>query len=303
MECGPKPPGTYRIVMVGSSLAMGYMVPEEQTMTRYLPSDLTSEAGRKVELYNESFAWSPPHTIVLRFNRVVAAQPDLILWLITPRDLWYPAATFNAEFGPPVVSTDARHSSLRGGSLANKSLSEALLERWNRTRIWLMLNHCLYLSQHQYVRSYLAQSDSEAGFLNSRPSALWQDRLKQFDGVAADIERHAQAAGVPLVAVLVPNRAQAAMISMGEWPSQYDPYKVGNEIGTIITAHGGTYVDILPDFRTVPNPEKYYFPVDTHPTAQGHALISRLLARELTSGAVPALKAVKQSQISMERPR
>jgi hypothetical protein len=303
MECGPKPPGTYRIVMVGSSLAMGYMVPEEQTMTRYLPSDLTSEAGRKVELYNESFAWSPPHTIVLRFNRVVAAQPDLILWLITPRDLWYPAATFNAEFGPPVVSTDARHSSLRGGSLANKSLSEALLERWNRTRIWLMLNHCLYLSQHQYVRSYLAQSDSEAGFLNSRPSALWQDRLKQFDGVAADIERHAQAAGVPLVAVLVPNRAQAAMISMGEWPSQYDPYKVGNEIGTIITAHGGTYVDILPDFRTVPNPEKYYFPVDTHPTAQGHALISRLLARELTSGAVPALQAVKQSQISMERPR
>jgi hypothetical protein len=165
-----------------------------------------------------------------------------------------------------------------------------------------MLSHYLYLSQHQYLTAYLAQSDSEAGFLKLQPSAVWQDRLRQFDGVAAEIEGRARAAGVPLVAVFVPNRAQAAMISLGEWPSQYDPYKIGNEVGTIIAAHGGTYVDILPDFRTVPNPEKYYLPIDGHPTAQGQALISTLLARELTSGAVPALQAVKQSQISMERP-
>ncbi len=315
MECGPKPPGTYRIVVVGSSLSMGYRVPEDQTITRYLPIELTSKAGRKVELYNESFPWSPPHTINLRFNSVLAAKPDMILWFVVNHDLMTPTATFTPDLIPPLVSPDSRHSSTRGGSFVavasrrlkskftTKSLSEVLREQWDASRISFMLSHYLYLSQHQYVRAYLAQSDSEAGFLKVQSSAVWQDRVRQFDGVAAEIERRAQAAGVPLVAVYVPNRAQAAMISMGEWPSQYDPYKIGNEIGTIITAHGGTYVDILPDFRTVPNPEKYYLPIDGHPTSQGQALISTLLARELTSGAVPALRAVKQSQIAMERPR
>jgi len=51
------------------------------------------------------------------------------------------------------------------------------------------------------------------------------------------------------------------------------------------------YIDILPDFRTIPNPEQGYFPVDRHPNADGHSMISRMLAKELTSGVIPELRA------------
>jgi hypothetical protein len=69
----------------------------------------------------------------------------------------------------------------------------------------------------------------------------------------------------------------------------------------IVTRHGGIYINILPDFRGVPNPEAHYFPVDGHPTASGHAVISEMLAKALTDGAIPELKAASQPPAAFEK--
>jgi hypothetical protein len=127
--------------------------------------------------------------------------------------------------------------------------------------------------------------------------------LHEFDGYAEDIKERARAAGIPLAAVFLPERAQAAMISMGEWPPGYDPYKLDDELRSIITSHGGTYIDILPEFRGIPNPEQGYFPVDGHLNAGGHAVFSKLLTRELTGGAIPALKISAQQPAALEQRR
>jgi len=84
------------------------------------------------------------------------------------------------------------------------------------------------------------------------------------------------------------------MIAMGQWPDGFDPYKLDDELRAILVSHGGIYIDILSGIRNIPNPEQYYFPVDGHPDAQGHLMFSRLLAKALTSGGVPALKATSQ---------
>jgi len=102
--------------------------------------------------------------------------------------------------------------------------------------------------------------------------------------------------------VLVPNRAQAAMISMGEWPVGFDPYRLDHELDSIITSHGGIYNEILPDFRTIPNPERYYYPLDGHLDAGGNAIIAGFLAKEL-SGAVPELRGAVQPQAALEKGR
>jgi hypothetical protein len=75
---------------------------------------------------------------------------------------------------------------------------------------------------------------------------------------------------------------------------------LGAELQRVVESHGGIYIDILGDFRTVPNPEKYYFPVDGHPNADGHAAISRFLAMGLTGGAIPALRAAAEQQAGLE---
>ena len=90
------------------------------------------------------------------------------------------------------------------------------------------------------------------------------------------------------------------MISMSSWPPGYDPYKLGEELRTIITRHGGTYIDILPDYRNIMNPERGYYPMDGHPNVEGSAMIAKMLAKELTNGAIPALQASTR-QAAMEQ--
>jgi hypothetical protein len=157
-----------------------------------------------------------------------------------------------------------------------------------------MLRHFLYQSQSLYVNAALAGLDNDAGFFRDPMSALWKEGLKQVDSDAATIGAQAGNAGVPFAAVYVPNRAQAAMVSMGQWPTGIDPYKLDGQLRLIIESHGGKYIDLLPEFRAVPNPERFYFPVDGHPNPEGHALLTKLLAKELTSGVVPTLTVNKQ---------
>ena len=306
MECGPKAPGTYRIVMVGSSYGFGYGTDRERTFAALLPAKLTQLTGHKIELYNEAMNWENPHVVLLRFNDVLAANPDMILWVLGVYDIDNPGDAL-PEFDQPVVAgkggaeldKSARRRVIMGRikrAFANQSIPEAIISVCDQTRSALLLRHFLYESQSLYVRNNLEQEGERQQYLMAELDARWQAQLNQVDGDAASIEARARAAGVPLVVAFVPNRIQAAMISIGEWPAGYDPYKLDAEMRTIVTSHGGTYIDIFPGFQRIPNPEQYYLPVDGHPTAEGHAILSRLLATELTSGAVPALRAATRPQ-------
>jgi hypothetical protein len=306
MECGSKDPGSYRIVMTGSSIAMGLFVPREESIAGLLPAELSSVTGRKVELYNTSIGAAyggAPRSVALRFNEVLAARPDMVLWILTPWDLDHasdlrPQGDFLRAAGDG-ASTPATAASFSSSTLQRlaarvgaESAAASLYQDLKNFRFRVLLTHYLYESQSLYVKSYLMNGDDMVGFLRADWGPEWKEQLNRFDGYAAEIAARSKAAGVPLVVVLVPNRAQAAMISMGEWPQGYDPYKIDDELRASIVSHGGIYVDIFPDFRGVANPQEHYMPVDGHPDAQGHAMISKLIARELTGGQIPTLRAV-----------
>ena len=303
MECGPKPSGAYRIVMAGSSIALGELVPWEQTFAALLPREISARTGRNVELYNEGMGWGFPHSTTLKFNNVLAAQPDLILWMLNPVDIQRTSEVLpTADLDPwPTLSLPAKAWKRLQADVAAGSPAATASELFGRTRTAFILRHWLYESPSLYLESFLAADDSQAGFLKVQHSALWKSRLTHFDSDAADIEARARTAGVPFVAFLVPTRAQAAMISMGEWPKGYDPYKLGDEVHAIVASHGGIYLDILQDFRNIPNAAQYFYPVDTHPDARAHAIISALVAKALTDGSVPALKAPSNPLLVSEK--
>ena len=312
-ELAPKQAGTYRIVLIGSSLTQGLFIPREKTFAATLPAQLSAAAGRNVEVYNEAFGGKfrggpfPTPASAQHFGDILDAQPDLILWVLTPTDL------INAM--PPSLAVDSHAanpkpvSSPSGGGLLGKvetlfakfNFADRFKNRWEQTRTSAALKHILLAqeSKEEYVQSYLKNED-ESGFLQASPGPAWQSRIQNFDADIAELTSRAKAAGVPLAAVYVPNRAQAAMISMENWPAGYDPFHLERELRQAVLSDGETFVDILPDYRGVAGPERHYFPIDGHPDADGHAIVSRFLAKELTSGAVPALKVTEPPVAALE---
>ena len=321
-ELNPKSSGTYRIVMIGSSLTQGLFVAREKTFAALLPAKLSTDTGRKVEVYNEATGGKfrggpyPRQDSAQHFDEVLAAKPDMILWVITPTDVM----NFGLKENGAEDAASAGAASLQenpqltpdatkpqpvwkkfSSSLARGGFGERIKIRWEATRTSMALRHLLIASESQdeYIQSYLRDRD-DSSFLMTTPDAQWQRQLQSFDSESAGILEQARKVGVPLVAVLVPNRPQAAMISKGDWPAGYDPFKLDNEIRNSILIHGGQFIDILPDYRGIPGPERDYFPVDGHPDAGGQAIIFRFLAKELTNGTVPELKASTPRDIAME---
>jgi hypothetical protein len=283
-----KSPGTYRIVMIGSSLAMGERVPFEQSVAALLPQELSRQRGRKIELYNEGMAYGFARNADVRFQDALAAEPDLILWLITPLDIEKAGFTFVKNAFSKPASSASRLDAYKNAVL------DAIRKHGGDIVIGQALRHWLYelQSQSQYIRTYLLNrpDEGEAGFLRTQPSAEWRAHLAEFDHYAADMAARASAAGVPLAVAFAPNRVQAAMISAGEWPPGFDPYAFAAQLRDLTLSHGALYVDILADFRALPGPEHGYYPLDGHPNAQGQAVLARLIAQRL-GGAIPEVPA------------
>jgi hypothetical protein len=299
-DYGSKPAGAYRIVMIGSSVAMGERVPFEKSLAALLPEELSRQSGRKIELYNEGMAYGFPRNSALRFQDALAAKPDLILWVLAPMDIERVGFTYAKNSFSKPASSDGSINALKNAMLDKIRKNGGTIVVGNALRHWLYELQ----SQSQYVRSYLLNKsdESEAGFLRASLSPDWTAHVKEFGAYAADIEERAKSAEVPFVATFAPNRAQAAMISLGEWPAGFDPYRLDEQLRSIITSHGGMYLDILPEYRLLPSPEHLYYPLDGHPDAAGHAALAGLLANALGS-AVPELRAASRPPGESNRER
>ncbi len=298
MESSPKRGGVYRIVMTGSSMAMGEHVQQWETFAARLPNELSQKTGRKVEVYNEAMGWGFTHSVTLRFKDVLAAEPDLVLWVVMAGDVDRSSDVLAApeEAGEFKSKNFTAHVWMRLHTVfATESVMKAIADAYLRSRTALMVRHYLYQSESLYVQAVLRGDESGAGFMRDPLSAHWEEQLKHVDSDAATIEAQARAAGVPFVAVYLPNRVQAVMVSMGQSPTGVDPYQLDNRLRPIIESHGGTYIDMLPEFRQIPGSERFFFPVDGHLNPEGHEVVSSLLARELTSGVVPALEVNDQT--------
>jgi hypothetical protein len=316
VPCGPKSPGVYRIVMAGTSFPVGLGVTREKTFAILLPQELSRRLGRKVELYNASLPRKSPRIIDLRFNEMLGLKPDLILLALNYSDIQLATLAAPSDYVPENVSPPAPANDSEGDSaqtmrsklakLRAKAKSAVLTvlhkvnNSWTGSRSYVLLTDFVAVAQSQ---SQLLKRNrtSEGQYLSAVPSQARLMHLKEFDGYAADMEDRARAAGVPVVVTLLPTRIQSVMISAGQWPPDIDPFQFSNQVRSIVEGHGGTYIDILPDFRAIPNAEQGFFAADGHFNEEGHALMTALLAKELTGGAVPALTSGTQVSVALGR--
>ena len=217
----------------------------------------------------------------LHFQEILALQPDLILLPITPYEV--------EKAGSVLPPADPRMTSaVVLKQLRNGQWMQLVTTALGESRSNLLGDYVFFSSRDQYLKQALAPG-SPTEYLKSDPTIAWQSKLKQLDRDIADLTEHTFAAGIPLAITVIPRRAQAAMISQGNWPDGFDPYLFGEQMKVMAEHHHAIYIDILHDYEKQPNPENGYLLMDGHLNSDGHSLVADLLAKKLASGAVPGL--------------
>jgi hypothetical protein len=178
-----------------------------------------------------------------------------------------------------VVSTFHRQEFATAAETGIVGLIVAVID--NRTQ--LLVRHYAYMSPSLYMGGALMR-DLEIDYLSSTPNANAQNHIRRFDGYATDIAAQARAAGVPFVVTMLPLRSQAVMISAQEWAADFTPYKSSEYVRSVVESNDGVFLDILPDFRNIPDAGSYFYSVDGHPNPAGHRILSTMLAEALMGG-------------------
>ncbi len=177
-----------------------------------------------------------------------------------------------------------------------KRMEAALVE----SRTVLVAQHFLFQNRDTFIGMYIY--GDKADFLRSPFTPAWQQRFADLDLIIGDMADKLREAGIPLVVIPAPSRAEAALLSSPHLPPNVDPSAFGHQIEMIASKHGAVYVDLMAAFRDIPNSESLFYVVDGHATPEGQKVIAQILSRKLLDGSVPAFAhCTLQQNVARER--
>jgi SGNH hydrolase-like domain, acetyltransferase AlgX len=296
-SCGPKPLGTIRIAILGSSMSQALHVQYEEAFFSRAATSLSRLCDRRIDVQNLGMPGSSPAYADRKVQEVLALNPDVVLYMVVPYDLnqqTNPNGS-SAHGGPPAVTS----------SSAEVQPTVSQLNRLERlmiqSRTLLVAQHFVFQNRETFIRAYLMYGD-KADYLRQPLTPIWQQRFADLDLTIGDIANRLHAAGVPLMIVAVPSRAEAALLSSPQLPAHVDPFAFGREIHTIASKHGAGYVDLMGPLSRIRNAENLYYVVDGHVTAEGHKVIAEELVQKLQDGSVPAFSSCTSRQSAQRRP-
>jgi hypothetical protein len=280
--CGPKPAGTIRIAITGSSMSQALHVPYQDTFFDRASRELTSRCGRPVDVQNLGVPGLSPIYAYRRIPEALSLQPDVVLYLVTPFDLEQKILPGElAERDNPTRISPTPAAKLAANPL--RDFEHLLIQ----SRTILVAQHFIFQNRETFIRVFMVYGD-RADFLRQPLTPAWQQRFADFDVIVDSVAEKLRAAGVPLIIIPVPSRVEAALLSSPQLPPRVDPYAFGREVEAIASKHGADYLDLMKPISGIPNAENLYYIVDGHVTADGHDVIAEELVRKLLDGSVPA---------------
>jgi hypothetical protein len=280
-SCGPKPQGTLRIVLMGSSAAFGLDVPYDQHIAVRAAPGLAEVLGHPIEFQNLGGVgrdWSKNEMVL---DEVLSLKPDAIFYFVMPFDL---------------IRMDRLESELPqdAGPVSSVKLN---VGTWVKVRHLLANSRVVYMIQHFLLadESFLLRAVQNYGDpldVSRQPTPpLGEKRFALLDMIVGKLADRAREAHVPCFMIAVPNRAEVVMIRSNAQIPHMDPYIFPQQMQATAQRHGVAYIDLLPYLKNAPNAADLYYRVDGHPTGTFHELLTRILVdyfREWGSLSAPA---------------
>ena len=270
--CGPKPAGTYRVAVIGTSTGSGYLVPYPQTFYVRAATQITQQCHIPTDFQNLAVPGVSPENALLRLDTALALKPNLVLMPVSAHDI-------------DIIEPDGVRTAVAPATptrLSPKQMMAQLVKVLRSSRVMMMGQHFLYMNEDEYLPLYL-QHGEEADFLRPPLSPVWHTKLALFNQEVATIAQRAKAAGALFMIIYVPQRAQALLLKWHHLPGNVDPSLLGREIADIAARHDVDYTDLTQTIGDRPDVVSLFYPVDSHPDVAGSAIIGQSVASALVA--------------------
>ena len=298
-----KPPGGYRVLVLGDSFVEGAQVPVEDTVSRQLePLLATAAPGRPVDAVNAGNAgFGTAQEVLFLEHDGAAYQPDVVVLVYfvdndlpdngsrvarerkldtTRRPFFVPDGRGSIELRPGLVPPPDRLTAIR--PLLRKSVTYNLIEN--------------FLLWHEAREQEQAQIGKNRPTYLVDPPADWDEAWWVTEQILGRARDSARAIGAELVVVAAPSYFQLDADAW-RWLVEGDTRErnvyrqdVPNlRLAEIAGRQGLRFLDLLPAIRAEHQAGAgLYFPADGHWNSAGHAFAARQIAEYLTaSGLAP----------------
>ena len=264
-SCKPRPAGSLRVAVVGSSTARGALVNYADSFAARASATLSRRCGDTVDFQNLGTNPSDTDRLDLRMSEALALHPAAIVMTIGPFDLIH----LKDEAQQPAANTEATRFDLH-----------SLINLLRESRLFLVMQYYLYRDPSFQVRSFLLNGDA-ADYVRSPLSAVWQQRLADFGALLDRMVAFTRPAKVPLLVFYVPERAQAALEALPSEPPGINPLVLGTALEKVASARGVQLFDATKAFATTPDFNSLFYLTDGHPREGGHAALAGMVEQSL----------------------
>jgi hypothetical protein len=293
-SCGPKAPGTIRLALLGASMTMGKNVPLEETWGERTARAVAEATQQKVEVENLGWELLTPLHCYRQLPKVIEMRPDLVVYAVNPFDLSrgidrQQLAHRNDPVPFPLPATPVAERKGPGVQDIVKYIQNSLSD----SRAVTMAQHFLFSNPETFLRVYLADGD-RADFVRQPFTPAWQSRFADFNLIVTEMAARLRRAGIPFVVVILPARAQVALVEPGHSPASnnVDPWAFERAIEKVCKNADVPCVSTLKAFSRWPNADKLFYIVDTHITSDGNGIIAEELTRRVLDSSQPIFKTV-----------
>jgi len=254
-----KPPGVWRIAVIGDSVTYGLGVTGAEAYASVLEARLNSAGPGRIEVLNFGVpGFNPYQEYTLLTSRVQTFDPDLVIMTFTPDDV---------ETSPVMINVGGSMCLLRnhfeGIGLLNNSLHWALFRA----------SH-LYRFLYKAAALMLAAKGQDFDAVYVQPDASWQNVLR----VAAWCREHGKQFLLVLSPFLLPHHPSPDQPLAQQEQSWQAYQRAFDRIRQLAAENGIETFDLGPLYAAHAGQMKLKPEDHEHPNPRGHAWIAEALA-------------------------
>ncbi len=200
--------------------------------------------------------------------------------ILSPFDI---AGSNGNPFDPGLIGKPREHVD-RGASHSIRAQIQAAVAA---SRAVLVAQHYLYQNLDFYVSGYLASAD-KADYLRQPFTPLWAGRMDFVDKALQYLTDRPRTEGIPLVVILAPQEAQAALAGGLPHTPDVDPFAMGNFLAAAAARDGFVFADATTAYTKVSSLSDLFLAVNGHFSGAGHAILGEVAAATLAQAEHPA---------------